>query len=235
MRNNNISVFSILIVLIECMVVPYSALGQMYFEDNFNDADSLDNWESLGGATWQVENGELVTRDSAGDWNAIILKEEHWQGWTDYSYELTVTPEPGSSFIYQVFRYTQALGTARTNFFSYLMDQDNAVLHIDRFLNGTRTRGVPGTSTFQGVWRNDTKHTYRIVSTKNDISAYLDDEKQFGPVSETNLIDGRIGIGVWAAKAKFDDVRVYGPDGSGIAVKPGEKKAAIWGQIKAQY
>ena len=105
-----------LVFLVIYLIVAGSAFGQMYFHDEFDNESSLDNWESLGGATWHVENGELVTRDSAGDWNAVILKPELWEGWTNYSYELKVTPEPGSvsHFIYQVFRYTQDLGVDRT-------------------------------------------------------------------------------------------------------------------------
>ncbi len=79
---------------------------------------------------------------------------------------------------------------------------------------------------------NNAKHTYKLEITKDGISAYLDDAKQFGPVPETNLIAGRIGMGMWGAKARFDDVKVYGPAGPGIAVEPSEKTAATWGGIK---
>jgi hypothetical protein len=229
------NILTLLFLLIHFIIVG-SAFGQMYFHDEFDNEASLDNWETLGTATWHIENGELVSRDSPGTWNAVILRPDLWEGWTNYSYELTVTPVAGSQFIYQVFRYTQPLGDDRTNFFSYLMDEQNLILHIDRFLNGTRVRGLPGTSSFGGQWKNDTMHVFKIESTETTISGYLDGDKQFGPIQDTNLIDGRIGIGVWQAIASFDDVLVYGPDGPGkIAVNPAEKKAAVWGQIKAQY
>ena len=238
MSRRFIRIFPVFIVaaLVIYVIAAGPAFGQVYFEDDFSSPASLDNWEIGGNATWQVENGELVTLDAGGDWNVIVVKEALWQGWTDYTYELTVTPEPGSSFIYQVFRYAQPVSADRTNFFSYLMDQDNAKIHIDRFVNGTRTRGTDDlavTVTMDGAWVNAGTHTAKIEVTATTISGYMDGQKQFGPIQESNNADGRIGIGVWAATGHFDDVMVYGPDGV-TAVSPSDKVANTWGRIKAE-
>ena len=230
----------ICVLFIAGMMMVGPAFGQMYFEDNFSSQASLARWESAGGATWQIENGELVTRDSAGNWNVIVVKEEQWKGWTDYTYELTVTPERGlhiPHFIYQIFRYAQPASADRTNFLSYLMDEDNAKLHIDRFVNGTRTRGTDDlatTVTFEGSWKNDTPHTFKLDITKTNITGYVDNQKQFGPHNSANIADGRIGIGVWEADVRFDNVKVYGPGGP-TPVEPTGKTATTWGRIKAKY
>jgi len=125
----------------------------------------------------------------------------------------------------------------RTNFLSYLMDEDNAKLHIDRFVNGTRTRGtddLAATVTFEGSWKNDTPHTFKLDITKTSITGYVDNKKQFGPHKEANLVDGRIGIGVWEADVRFDNVKVYGPKGA-LVVEPVGKTATTWARIKAKY
>ncbi len=237
MKKSFIKVSPVFIIaaLIACVMAVGPAFGQVYFEDDFSSQASLDNWETGGGATWQVDNGELVTLDAGGDWNVIVVAEALWQGWTDYTYELTVTPEPGSSFIYQVFRYAQPTGGDRTNFFSYLMDQDNAKIHIDRFVEGTRTRGtddLAGTVTFDGAWVNEGTHTAKIEVTATTITGYMDGVKQFGPIAESNNVAGRIGIGMWGANGRFDDVVVYGPDGP-TAVEPSSKVTSTWGLLKA--
>lgn len=213
-----------------------SAIAQTYYADDFSK-NTKDNYESAGVATWKIEKGELVTRDSNDAWNVILLKEKLWKGWTDYTYEVKVMPETKKRkvlFIYVVFRYAQPVGLDRLNFFSYLMDSDNVIgLYIDRFLNGVRSRPVPGTMTFAGAWVNEEKvYNMKLALTKTTITGYLNDKKQFDPLKEDNLVDGRIGLGVWGADVRFDDMKVYGP--AGLAVDPSGKVAVTWGEIKAE-
>jgi hypothetical protein len=80
---------------------------------------------------------------------------------------------------------------------------------------------------------NDETHVLKLEVTKTSITGYLDGEKQFGPLEEGNLADGRVGLGVWETDARFDDVKVYGP--LGMAVGPEGKTATAWGQIKGEY
>jgi hypothetical protein len=45
------------------------------------------------------------------------------------------------------------------------------------------------------VWKNDATHTFKIAATATTIAVYVDGQKQFGPIPESNNADGRIGIG----------------------------------------
>lgn len=40
--------------------------AQIYYEDDFSK-DTIDNYETAGGATWKIEKGELVSRGAGGD------------------------------------------------------------------------------------------------------------------------------------------------------------------------
>ena len=55
----------------------------------------------------------------------------------------------------------------------------------------------------------------------------------FKTQKEDNLVDGRIGLGIWGADANFDDIKVYGP--KGLAVDASGKVATTWGAIKAKF
>jgi len=240
MKKGFANIVSILVffTVVAFMMMVHTAIGQMYFQDDFSNPDSLDeNWDHAGDtAEWKIENGELTARGAGYDWNLVLVKEKFWRGWTDYTYEVKITPETNraANWIYQIFRYSQPLNLDRINFFSYHMDASTEVgLYIDRFINSTRTRPVPGTVTFAGVWTNDKEHVLKVEVTKTTITGYLDDEKQFGPFEEPNLANGRVGLGVWETDARFDDVKVYGP--SGMAVDPGGKVVATWAQIKDEY
>jgi len=217
------------------VVMPVTA--QEYYADDFSK-DTTGNYESAGPATWTVEKGELLSRDSNDAWNVMLVKGKFWKNWTDYTYEIKVMPNTkkrGAQFIYITFRYTQKLGLDRQDFYTYLMDEANVVgLYIDRFIGGTRTRPVPGTMTFAGAWKNEEKvYEIKLEVTSKTISGYLDGKQQFKPIKDDNLIDGRIGIGIWGADANFDDLAVYGPEGR--AVDPSGKVATTWGKIKAKF
>ena len=105
--------FSISLVLL-WVAMPVTA--QIYYEDDFSK-NTIGNYETAGGAKWMVEKGELLSRGAGGDWNVLVLKEKFWKGWTDYTYEVKVTPtKAGSEFIYIMFRYAQPVSTNRQNF-----------------------------------------------------------------------------------------------------------------------
>ena len=214
------------------------ATAQVYHADDFS-TDTIANYETAGGATWKIEKGELVVSGAGGDWNVLVVKEALWKGWTDYTYEVKVTPDlttkTPAEFIYIVFRYAQPLGTDRQNFFTYLMDEANINgLYIDRFIDGTRIRPVPGTMTFEGAWKNEAKaYTIKLEVTKDNITGFLDGTQQF-TIPDDNLVDGRIGLGVWGADARFDDLKVFGP-ADPTAVDPAGKVATTWSKIKAQF
>ena len=225
----------VFLALVVFTMMAHTAIGQMYFQDDFSNLNSLDEkWDVAGATTqWAIENGELTARGAGYDWNLVIVKKELWKNWTDYTYEVKIIPETNrvASWIYQIFRYSQPFNLDRINFFSYHMDQSTENgLYIDRFLNSTRTRPVPDTVTFAGVWINDREHILMVEVTKTTITGYLDGEKQFGPLEEGSLANGRVGLGVWETDARFDDVKVYGP--LGIAVEFGGKAATTWGQIR---
>jgi hypothetical protein len=177
-----------------------AATAQEYYADNFSQ-NTIGNYESAGGAKWQVKKGELVSEGAGADWNVLLVKKKFWKGWTDYTYEVKVVPKrSGSEFIYITFRYTQKLGVDRQNFFTYLMDGSNVVgLYIDKFLNGARTRPVPNTMTFEGKWKNekDVLSEIKLEVTSKTISGYLNGKQQFKPIKDDNLVDGRIGLGIW--------------------------------------
>lgn len=208
-------------------------LAQILYEDDFS-SNTIANYEPAGGAVWKVEDGELRVRNPPADWSCLILKEKFWKGWTDYTYDLTVTPDVSVTpalFIYQVFRWKQAVTTARTDFFSILMDQDNVVgVYLDRFVGGVRSRPVPDTLNFAGAWKNEAK-TYhmKVNATSTHLTGWLDDKQLFS-LDESNLADGRIGVGVWGADLNFDNIRVVGPNG--LAVEPQGKTAVSWGKLK---
>ena len=230
-----------LTLLIICLVllwVAMPAIAQEYYADDF-EKNTTGNYESAGPAKWTIQNGELLSRDSDANWNVLLLKEKFWKKWTEYTYEVKVMPylkkKQPAEFIYITFRYTQKLGRDRQNFFTYLMDESNVNgLYIDRFIDGTRTRPVPNTMTFAGAWKNEEKvYNIKIEVTPKTISGYLDDKQQFKPIREENLVDGRIGIGIWGAEANFDNLVVYGPRGR--AVDPSGKVATTWGKVKAKF
>ena len=159
-----------LTLLIICLVllwVAMPAIAQEYYADDF-EKNTTGNYESAGPAKWTIQNGELLSRDSDANWNVLLLKEKFWKKWTEYTYEVKVTPDlttkTPAEFIYIVFRYAQPLGTDRQNFFTYLMDESNINgLYIDRFIDGTRIRPVPGTMTFEGAWKNEAKAYTRAL------------------------------------------------------------------------
>lgn len=167
----------------------------------------------------------------------LVVKEKLWKAWTDYTYEVKVTPmKAGSEFIYIVFRYAQPVSTNRQNFFTYLMDGSNVIgLYLDRFINGARTRPVPDTMTFAGAWKNEVNEVYemKLEITQKTIAGFLNGKEQFKPIKEDNLVEGRIGLGIWGAEANFDDLVVYGP--KGFVVDPLGKSATTWGKIKAGF
>ena len=240
MKKNYVGVFAnlLFVVLMACVMSVSPALGQVYFHDNFNSSASLDNWEIGGEGEWLVEGGELVTRGAAESWNCIIVKEALWEGWANYTYELTVTPEldvrPGV-VIYQIFRYAQTVSADRENFLSWMMNGGaDGGLYIDRFVDTVRTSATDDlvdTMYMDDTWRNTETHVFKLEVTAETIAGYIDGELIFGPLPEANLIDGRIGMGTWGSDVRFDEVRVIGPAG-GTAVEPVEKLAATWGQLK---
>ena len=230
-----------LTLLIICLVllwVAMPAIAQEYYADDF-EKNTTGNYESAGPAKWTIQNGELLSRDSDANWNVLLLKEKFWKKWTEYTYEVKVMPylkkKQPAEFIYITFRYTQKLGRDRQNFFTYLMDESNINgLYIDRFIDGTRIRPVPGTMTFEGAWKNEAKaYTIKLEVTKDNITGFLDGTQQF-TIPDDNLVDGRIGLGVWGADARFDDLKVFVPGGP-TAVDPAGKVATTWSKIKAQF
>ena len=162
-----------------------------------------------------------------------MVKEALWKGWTDYTYDkVTLTTKTPAEFIYIVFRYAQPLGT--TVFFTYLMDDPTSMgLYRSiyrRHPNPPRTRYM----TFEGAWKNEAKaYNIKLEVTKDNITGFLDGTQQF-TIPDDNLVDGRIGLGVWGADARFDDLKVFGPGGP-TAVDPAGKVATTWSKIKAQF
>jgi hypothetical protein len=121
----------------------------------------------------------------------------------------------------------------KENQYHVVLDQDNAIVRINKCVNGTWLQNQNISMVFDlGEW-----HDIKVAVEDNRHEIFVDGEKIQEYEREVDDKNGFIGLKTLGCEASFDDFRVTGPNvpdsGVGLPVEPAGKLAAAWGRIKA--
>jgi len=72
---------------------------------------------------------------------------------------------------------------------------------------------------------------YAVTAKGNSITVYVNDKEVCG-YNNALYLKGGFGIRIWKTKVLIDNVEIFDPDGSSLAVDAGGKLTTIWSQIK---
>ena len=72
---------------------------------------------------------------------------------------------------------------------------------------------------------------YAVTAKGKSITVYVNDEEVCG-YNKALYAKGGFGIRIWKTKVLIDNVEIFDPDGSSLAVDAGGKLTTIWSQIK---
>jgi hypothetical protein len=217
--------------------VALSSFGQIYVEDDFEDAAKSENiWEIITGE-WQVADGVFHQLAQGDAWLVAMIAPDKWDdGWTEYTVEVSGTQlEAGDHPLQILFRVQDPVPLVWA-------DRTAPQTHLYRWIiNGwTNTLCRPyiyngGTSTMLAeaplVLEIGQFYHFKLEVTKTGFKGYVDDVEMFD-VENSEWIDGRVGLQSFSGMADFDDFIVYGP--SGTAVGPQGKLAVTWAAVKAK-
>lgn len=192
-----------------------AAVGDILFEDDFNDGDDI-GWQKIHekgpvdtSTMWTIIDGKygmnITTKDTAG--NSITGSSS----WTDYAYELDMNPIQAVDKNF-IFRYSESLGYIR--FYE---------IHVYRNeVNLSRTTGLINGSRQIAFYpiSNGSTYRWRVELLNNNIKVFIkligDAEytKLFDIDDGTPILDGKIGlrIGTGAdspSNVFFDNIKVY--------------------------
>ncbi|RKU05897.1 hypothetical protein C6501_19360 [Candidatus Poribacteria bacterium] len=217
------------------------AMAQLYFEDNFDNAnDSKKKWVPLWG-TWEFKNKEY--HQLSNDSNCMsVVADDYWdEEWNDYTYEVRGNKIDGVEGFLIMFRCQGPMeprGKALKEHPPRMQKQQRLEYWWNLGGWGNTTSKV---ESWGGVASPNTNHTIKtgewynikIVSTPTGYTLYLNDEKVGKTINDATRDGvGRIGVATWSTTARYEDVLVYGPDGP-LPVDPKGKVATTWGFLKA--
>ncbi len=222
------------VLLVLCFTVMFGMLAivpakaQMYFEDDFSeDLEKSGKWIVVDGE-WEVKDEVAILQAAGGGGHRhIVVADDFWDdSWTDYTFEVRIQLIGSSCDVF--FKYAQEPAPGEQNLYFWEIRTDAA--HIIKNVNGVRTKGVEGAST-DGVTENQW-HDIKVEVTSKTATGYINGEEKWS-IDASDIPNGRIGIGGYQDReSHFDDVKVYGPKGSGAAVSSKGKLALNWGNIK---
>jgi len=72
---------------------------------------------------------------------------------------------------------------------------------------------------------------YAVTAKGKSITVYVNDKEVCG-YNEALYAKGGFGIRIWKTKVLIDNVEIFDPDGSSLAVDAGGKLARQWAKIK---
>ena len=75
---------------------------------------------------------------------------------------------------------------------------------------------------------------YAVTAKGKLITVYVNDKEVCGYNKALYVKDG-FGIRIWKTKVLIDNVEIFDPDGSSLAVDAGGKLTTIWSQIKFEH
>ena len=217
------------ILLVFCLTIVFGvpARAQMYFEDDFSeDVNTSGKWLIVSG-DWVMDNGAAVLPPGGAGHRHMLVAEDLWDdAWTDYTLELKVWVNTAADVF---FKYAQAPGEANQD--NYSWEIRSSTSHIIKYVGTAKTKGVDTTST-PGV-SVETWYDVKLAVTAETVTGYIDGEELWS-IDASDIPGGTVGLGGWKdGESRFDDVKIYGPDGdTPTAVSSQDKFAITWGEIK---
>ncbi|MCE2401725.1 hypothetical protein J4G08_12680 [Candidatus Poribacteria bacterium] len=230
-------------VLLCCFTfgIATAAMAQLYFEDNFDNANkSEDKWVPLWGE-WEFKDKEY--HQLSNDSNCMsIVSDDFWdEDWNEYTYEVRGNKTSGAEGFLIMFR-CQGPMEPRGKALKEHPPRMQKQARLEYWWNlggwGNTTSKV---ESWGGVASPNTNHTIetgewysiKIVNTPTSYTLYLNDEKVGETINDATRDGvGRVGVATWSTTARYEDVLVYGPDGP-LPVNPKGKVATTWGFLKA--
>ncbi|MCY4403368.1 MAG: hypothetical protein OXD54_12390 [Candidatus Poribacteria bacterium] len=234
---------SVLFILLCCLTFGIATVGmsQIYFEDDFDNANETEKkWVPLWG-NWEVEDDEY--HQLSNDSNCMsIIADDYWdEDVNEYTYEVRGNKMGGAEGFLIMFRCQGTMeprGKAlaehpprmrnqeRLEYWWNLGGWGNARSQVEAWGGG-----IAGAHSDHTI---DTNKWYaiKIVNTPTSYTLFIDDEEVATVDDTTRDGVGRVGVATWATTARYEDVLVYGPDGP-LPVDPKGKVATAWGLLKA--
>ena len=230
-------------ILLCCFVLSITnvAMSQIYFEDNFDNANKSENkWVPLFG-DWKFTDDEY--HQDSGNTNCMsVVADDFWdEEWNEYTYEVRGNKKGGAEGFLIMFR-CQGIMVDRGQQLAKHPPRMQGQATLEYWWNlGGWNNTTSKVESWGGVASPNSNHTIatgdwydiKIVNTPTGYTLYLNDEKIGKTINDTTKDGvGRIGVATWSTQAKYDDVLVYGPDGP-LPVDPKGKIATAWGFLKA--
>ena len=220
----------------------FSAGAQIYFEDDFSNAnESEKKWADLWG-DWEFNGGEY--RQTSGEDNAItVATDDYWdEEWVEYTYEVSGKKTGGREGFLIMFRCRGPMeprgkalrahpprmaGFDRLQYWWNLGGWGNARSQIEAW-GGGKAGANSNHTIATGEW-----YEIRIENNAAGYKLYLNDELVAEMKDDAEGGKGRIGLGTWGTQASYDNVIVYGPKGKiSLSVDPSGKSASMWSKLK---
>lgn len=169
------------------------------FSDNFENGDSY-GWDIMSG-DWSVYDDSTtnrVFRQSTSTSGFLGLATSGNSDWEDYRLSVDVKAEDianGGMILY--FRYLDSNN-------HYLLYINSTMITLAKKVNGTQT----GITAAYATIATGTTYTIDITVEGQQITCNLNSVNKIS-TTDTTFQKGKIGLGTWVAKAKFDNVAVY--------------------------
>ena len=222
---NLLSTLCITVALVMLATMPAGA--QMYFEDDFSeDVNDSGKWLIVSG-DWTMDDETAVLSPGGSGHRHMLVAEDLWdETWTEYTIEAGVWVNTSADVF---FKYAQMPGDASLD--NYSWEIRSSTSHVIKYVGGAKTKPVDTTST-PGV-SVETWYDIKLEVAEETVTAYMDGEELWS-IDASDIPGGTVGLGGWKdGESRFDDVKIYGPDGdTPTAVSSQDKFAITWGEIK---
>ncbi len=149
--------------------------GEVLGEDNFESAESINNWMRISDGNWGVSDGEFVqlsTNTNTNMYNNTGTAAYFGDtSWSDYTYTLDAVKTAGS----EGFLIPIAVRGLDDNIFWNIGGWNNTVSCLQIVESGAKSGQVSGTVKDCKIRSNKTYHL-KVVVTKDRIQCYIDDK-----------------------------------------------------------
>jgi hypothetical protein len=166
-------------------------------EEDFDDG-TADGWTE-GAGTWSVSSGVYTNTAQSGAGNSYSYAGD--ATWSDYTYEVDVTPTSGSNQ-WLIFRVQES-----GDF--YLFQFGNSTLYAKE--GGDYTEITSGSASFS----TGTTYHFKVDVTSDVITMYVDGSEVLS-TSDVTFSSGGVGFGGYESQAEFDNVVVSSKTATGL-------------------
>ena len=211
-------------ILILSFVVLNSALALFY---DFEDKNQLKDWDVLGEAKWEVEDGVLVCDEPAGtrQQQRLELKDVVF---TDGTIEFKLKWLSGTYLEGGVFYRLQDDNNWYNTHLSNVEQSDRWMAYVNGVLDWTPVNLAKGLA-------KETWYELKLEASGKSHKVWVDGEL-LHEKKHDQFKQGKVAIGTWSAVVEnwhLDDFRINGPGISPDAVNRQGKLTTTWGKIKS--